>query len=165
MLRASIDPYLNYAVAVSGSTLLGGNMHDAHRKLYGLASLYEHVGRAIYGKQGRSDLQPAQWSALRFFQRAGVKARTVSGLARYLGVTMGPASRTARALERRGLLISQINPDDARSNLFTLTNVGADQLGRDPQIRLVAALETLEAGEFEALARLVSKLSTQLEKN
>lgn len=140
-------------------------MDDVERKYYGLASLYEHVGRAIYNKQGRADLQPAQWSALRFFQRAGANARTVSGLAKYLGVTMGPASRTARALERRGLLTSETNPEDARSSLFSLTTDGASQLKADPQIRLVAALETLEPAELKALIDSVTKISSYLARN
>jgi len=140
-------------------------MIDAHRRLYGLASLYEHVGRAVYDAQGRSDLQPAQWSALRFFQRAGAKARTVSGLAHYLGITMGPASRTTRALERRGFLASQTNPDDGRSSLFTLTCTGTEQLKTDPQRRLVAALETLDSKEIESFVGLISKISGYLEKH
>jgi len=139
-------------------------MNDAHRKLYGLASLYEQVGRAIYEGEGRSELQPAQWSALRFFQRAGAKARTVSGLARYLGVTMGPASRTANALERRGLLRAEKNPDDARSTLFSLTIEGELQLENDPQMRLVAALETLEDTERDGLSEAVAKISIFLSK-
>ena len=139
-------------------------MGEDKRKLIGLATLYEQVVRATYDKRGPSELQPAQWSALRFFQRAGKGARTVSGLAAYLGVTMGPASRAARALERNGLLVSERNPDDARSVIFTLTPDGIARLRDDPLIRLVRALGNLDAPEQEALSQIVLKLSKSLGK-
>ncbi|MGB5559580.1 MAG: MarR family transcriptional regulator [Paracoccaceae bacterium] len=137
-------------------------MSDDERRLIGLATLYEQVVRSTYDKRGPSELQPAQWSALRFFQRAGTGARTVSGLAAYLGVTMGPASRAARALERNGLLVSERNPDDARSVIFTLTPDGAARLREDPLIRLVRALGKLDAPVQDALSQIVKDLSKSL---
>ncbi len=133
------------------------------RKAAGLASLYEQVLRTVYEKRGLSELQPAQWSALRYFRRAGASARTVSGLAKFLGVTMGPASRTARTLQRRGLLTSSKNPKDARSIIFTLTRAGNSILELDPLLRLARTLETLDAEDQAVFTRVIGNLYDELE--
>ena len=133
------------------------------RKAVGLASLYEQVLRVVYEKRGPAELQPAQWSALRFFRRAGASARTVSGLANFLGVTMGPASRTARALQRRGFLTSSKNPKDARSIIFTLTGAGVSILKLDPLLRLARTLETLDTEDKAVFTRVIGNLYDALE--
>ena len=133
------------------------------RKAAGLASLYEQVLRTVYEKRGPADLQPAQWSALRFFRRAGASARTVSGLANFLGVTMGPASRTARTLRRRGFLTSSKNPKDARSIIFTLTGTGNSILKMDPLLRLARAMEALDAKDQVVFTRVIGNLYDELD--
>lgn len=132
-------------------------------KLAGLASLYEQILRSVYDKRGPADLQPTQWSALRYFRRAGKGARTVSGLAKFLGVTMGPASRAARTLLRRGFLSSSINPEDARSVIFTLTEPGRSILKSDPLLRLARILETLDEKDLAAFTRVIGNLHEQLD--
>lgn len=133
-------------------------MSDDFRKLLAIASLYEQVARAIYEDRGPNALHPAQWSALRFFGRAGGEARTVTGLARFLGVTLGPASRAASSLERRGLIASKRNPADGRSVLFDLTPLGAENLRNDPLQRLATALKRLNDDELEDFQRVVTQL-------
>ena len=138
-------------------------MPRADRKSAGLASLYEQVLRTVYEKRGRAELQPAQWSALRFFHRAGAGARTVSGLSKFLGVTMGPASRTARTLLRRGFLTSSIHPTDARSIIFTLSEKGNSVMKLDPLQRLARKLETLDENDQVVFSRVIGKLYDELE--
>lgn len=137
-------------------------MTDNNRRLLGLASLFEQLVRATYDRRGPSELQPAQWSALRYFERAGASARTVSGLAKFMGVTLGPASRAARALERRGLLASEKNAADGRSIIYTLTSVGQKRLGADPLIRLAKALDRLAPSDIATLSQLLLVLSDGL---
>ncbi len=132
------------------------------RRLLGVAALYEQVARAVYEERGPRVLQPAQWSALRYFARAGSEARTVTGLARFLGVTMGPASRAVAALEKRGLLASRPHPRDRRSSLFDLTDAGQDKVRRDPLARLARALAEVDAADRNAFARVVVKLAETL---
>lgn len=133
-----------------------------NRSTVGLASLYEQVARAVYEDRSPQSLQPAQWSTLRFFDRAGPKARTVTGLARYLNVTPGPASRAANALERRGLVEARQNPDDGRSLLFDLTDAGRRQLEEDPILGFAEALEELDDADRAAFQRVVLELSEKL---
>ncbi|SPH24410.1 hypothetical protein DEA8626_03462 [Defluviimonas aquaemixtae] len=137
-------------------------MISSKRRSLGLASLFEQIVRATYDKRGPLNLQPAQWSALRYFDRAGVRARTVSGLAKYMGVTMGPASRAARALERRRLLISEKNTEDARSIVYTLTSLGQELMETDPLNRLAAAFDCLQAADLEVISRSLVNIAESL---
>lgn len=140
-------------------------MRTDRRQLFGMASLYEQIIREVYDRRGPSELQPAQWAALRFFGRAGEDARTVSGLAAFLGVTMGPASRSAAALDRRGLITSAKNPNDARSVLFTITDAGQKKLTEDPLFKLVDAISGLDQTERQVLSNAIVKITEHLTEN
>ncbi len=137
-------------------------MTRENRRLLGLASMFEQIVRASYERRGPSGLQPAQWSALRYFERAGASARTVSGLAKFMGVTMGPASRAARALERRGLLTSERSSADGRSVIYALTPLGLDELKDDPLLRLANALDRIDPAALAAISRSLLELSDAL---
>lgn len=128
----------------------------------GLAILLEQTARSIYDKRAPSDIHPGQWSALRFFARAGRKARTVAGLANYLGVTRGPASRAASVLVNQGFLISEENRDDRRSPVFTLTRKGRNVLKDDPINRLARVISKMKDGEKEALVESLNALYASL---
>ncbi len=117
----------------------------------GLAILLEQTARAIYEKRAPTDIHPGQWSALRYFARAGRRARTVAGLASFLGVTRGPASRAASALIKRGFLSSRVNKDDRRSPIFTLTKMGREVLRDDPIKRLARVISKMEEGRKTVL--------------
>ncbi len=117
----------------------------------GLAILLEQTARSIYDKRAPSDVHPGQWSALRFFARAGRRARTVAGLANYLGVTRGPASRAASALVKQGFLSSGENKADRRSPIFTLTKKGRGVLKDDPIKRLARVISKMEEGKKSVL--------------
>jgi DNA-binding MarR family transcriptional regulator len=128
----------------------------------GLAILLEQTARSIYDKRAPSDIHPGQWSALRFFARAGRKARTVAGLAKYLGVTRSPASRAAAALVHQGFLISEENRDDRRSPIFTLTRKGRSVLKDDPIKRLARVISKMDDGKKEALVESLNALHASL---
>ena len=128
----------------------------------GLGILLEQTARSIYDKRAPTDIHPGQWSALRFFAQAGRKARTVAGLANYLGVTRGPASRAASALVNHGFLISEENKDDRRSPVFTLTSKGRSVLKDDPIKRLARVISKMEDGEKKVLVASLNTIYASL---
>lgn len=128
----------------------------------GLAILLEQTARSIYDKRAPADIHPGQWSALRFFARAGRKARTVAGLANYLGVTPGPASRAASTLVNHGFLISEENKDDRRSPVFTMTRKGHSALEDDPIKRLARVISKMEDTEKKVLVESLNTFYTSL---
>lgn len=132
------------------------------RPAIALANLLEQTARNIYEDRGPAHLHPVQWSALRFFARANRSARSVAGLARYLGVTLGPASRTVGALRKNGLVDARKDPRDGRSSIISLTEEGRRVLERDPILRLAGAIEDLPGEHAAALGDCLARLSATL---
>lgn len=124
----------------------------------GNAGLLEQVSRSVQNLCFRDGLHPVQWSALRYFSRGGLKARTVSGLANYQGTTLAPASRTISALTRKGYLLSRVDPRDRRSRRIDLTNEGLAILEKDPLIDLEKMIESLPEEEQAEMAALLERL-------
>jgi DNA-binding MarR family transcriptional regulator len=115
----------------------------AHPPVRGIASLIEQLARYVNSLCWTEDMQPAQWSALRYFALAGTRARTVMGLATFQGTNPATASRTIAVLTRRGLLDSVPVADDRRSRTINLTESGRDLLARDPLLRVEEAVGTM----------------------
>nr|WP_246408540.1 MarR family transcriptional regulator [Parvularcula dongshanensis] len=120
------------------------------------------LSRQVLEKREVDDLHAVQWSALRYFQRAGRRASTVMGLSRYLGNTTGSASRTAKSLLDRGLIRGEPARHDGRSVLFSLTKAGQAALQRDPLLDVVAALSVLESDELALLGDLLDKVQVAM---
>ena len=116
----------------------------------GLSLLLEQCVRRAYDRDGPAELHPVQWAALRYFERAGSLTRTIAGLARFLGITKGPASRTTNRLVRRGYLRSEMNEADRRVPLISLTKAGRKALADDPILRLAESIGRLTAAEKAA---------------
>ena len=125
------------------------------RRAAGTALLFEQAARRLLEKRHPHDLHAAQWSALRYFARAGRRTANVIGLSRYLGNTSGSTSRTAKSLVDRGLLAVSPSDHDARSVMFTLTDKGHEVLKDDPLNELA---EILAALSLEDIARLSQTL-------
>lgn len=117
-----------------------------------LAQLIEQVGRCVHGDGYAGGLNPAQWAALRFFERANRFSRTVSGFATYHGSTRGTASQTVKSLVRKGCLTREPVPGDKRSVRLALTEQGRRMLERDPLQALVRAASALDEKRRGALA-------------
>lgn len=133
------------------------------RRAMGVASLLEQLNRRIYANEGPTGLKPAQWAALRFFLMAGKDTRTVSGLARFMGTTTGPASRSVKALVGRKLLDAKAHPTDKRSTVFELTDKARFLLENDPIIDLALSVSNMEVGKLEQLAECLVEIGTLLE--
>jgi DNA-binding MarR family transcriptional regulator len=130
----------------------------------GLSLLLEQTARSIYDKRGPADIHPGQWSALRYYARANRKARTVAGLATFLGVTRGPASRATASLVKQGFLSSEVNEQDRRSPLFTVTDKAVEALQLDPILRLASAISELGTKQRAALTESLEQLYTSLKR-
>ena len=131
-------------------------------RVEGVTSLMEQLNRKIYANEGPTGLQAAQWSALRFFSKTGEMTRTVTGLATFMGITSGPASRSVRALVGRGYLRDDKNPHDKRSTLFYVTDEGMEKLKNDPLLKLQNSIEHLNDDELSDLADVLIKLTDDL---
>ena len=108
-----------------------------------VAELVEQLGRCAYGDAFIEGLNPAQWSALRYFGRANRFSRTVSAFALYHGTTRGTASQTVKALVAKGYLRRLPVKSDHRSFRLELTAKARSFRAQDPFHDLVSAARTL----------------------
>jgi len=130
-----------------------------------VAELVEQLGHCACSDAFRGGLNPAQWSALRYFERANRFSRTVSAFARYHGTTRGTASQTIRALVHKGYLRRRPDSHDQRSFRLELTDQATRVLDSDPIGEFVTAAGALPPEQCSALARgLRAMLEQVLEK-
>lgn len=122
------------------------------------ALLLEQLIRQVYPERGPQDMHPGQWAALRYLSRANPEACTVAGLARYLGVTLGPASRAVSALTRKALVKGERDPGDKRSIRLSLTQEGAALIMHDPLKRLGGQIATLSDDQRRAIVEGVRQM-------
>jgi DNA-binding MarR family transcriptional regulator len=124
----------------------------------GLAVMLEQTMRLVYPERSPQDMHPGQWAALRFLARANKEARTVLGLARFLGITQGPASRAVAALERKGLVAGERDSKDRRVVRLALTPGGQALLPLDPIQRLAGLIGTLPDSAQQDMALRIADL-------
>jgi DNA-binding MarR family transcriptional regulator len=130
-----------------------------------VADLVEQLGHCACSEAFSAGLNPAQWAALRYFERANRFSRTVSAFARYHGTTRGTASQTIRALVQKGYLLRLPAKHDQRSFRLDVTERAQRVLGSDPFGEFVSAASALPAAQCSALARgLRAMLDQILEK-
>jgi DNA-binding MarR family transcriptional regulator len=123
-----------------------------------VAELFEHLSRAVYSLSFSEGLNPAQWNALRYLNRANPSSRTMSAFARFHVTTRSTASQTLAALVRKKLIKKARDPADGRIVRLELTPKGQRLLDRDPVNHLVAALESLPADRQRIAAETVETL-------
>ena len=104
-----------------------------------LAHLLDRLGRAVHNLQFTDGLNPAQWGALRFINRAKPATCKPSALADYLGTTKGTISQTLKSLENKGLVRRMAETKDRRVVRLELTQAGQATLEKDPLWQLEAA--------------------------
>jgi len=130
-----------------------------------VAELVEQLGHCACSEAFRGGLNPAQWSALRYFERANRFSRTVSAFAEFHGTTRGTASQTIRALVQKGYLRRQPARHDQRSFRLELTEQAILMLDSDPIGEFVTAAGALPPEQCSALAQgLRAMLEQVLEK-
>ncbi len=133
------------------------------RKARGIILTMEQVSRSIYPHEHTKEgLLQVHWAALRYMRRAGQQTRNVVGLAKFLGVTSGPASRTAKVLINRGLITSRQSPHDSRAKVFDLTDLGRASLDNDPARQAAQVLECLSDDDLDRLSLALDRMTNAL---
>jgi len=124
----------------------------------------EHARRAAFS---RSDIEPWEWDVLSALRRAGAPYRlSPKLLLQQTLVSSGTMTNRIDKLVDRGLVRRQSDPDDGRSVLVTLTELGLTRV--DAAVtRLIDAeadlLHSLSAAERVRLASLLRTLSIGVE--
>lgn len=129
-----------------------------------IARLLEQTARAVYESRGPKAIHAGQWAVLRYLARASRQARTVGGVATYLGVTHAPASRAVAALARKDLVTVKADPEDRRIRRIDLTAAGKALLDHDPVHRLTAAIDGLGTDKQKDFAATLEALHGRLAK-
>jgi DNA-binding MarR family transcriptional regulator len=129
-----------------------------------VARLLEQTARAVYEARGPKAIHAGQWAVLRYLARAGRQARTVGGVATYLGVTHAPASRAVASLARKDFVTVKADPEDRRVRRVDLTPAGRALLDHDPVHKLTAAIESLSNDKKKDFATVLEMLYARLSK-
>ncbi len=130
------------------------------------AMLLEKIVRDTYSAKSSKEIQPLQWSILRYLDRNPSQRCTMSWIKSFLGLTHAPVVRAISKLVSRELVRQEPNPNDARSNLLYLTDQGKRALELDPIAKVAIRMKELPDEERKTLMRSIRSLalSTASEK-
>lgn len=130
-------------------------------RAFASAVLLEKIFRNAYENRRSSEVQPLQWSIMRYLVHASEDRRTVVWLASFLGMTHAPVARAVKTLLARGYVDQQDNPTDGRSRILSLSKAGWCQLQADPLLSVAERIDMLDESEKRALASAVKQLIPQ----
>ena len=120
-----------------------------------------------FGKKSDSeDLTMPEYALMRQFALED-DTTDLTSVREYLAVTKASVSQMLASLEKRGLLVRQIDPTNRRNLIVTLTSKGIERL-RQKEFQVERRLRELlaELGETDALQfiTLINKMNTVLSK-
>lgn len=120
-----------------------------------------------FGKKSDSeDLTMPEYALMRQFALED-DTTDLTSVREYLAVTKASVSQMLASLEKRGLLVRQIDPTNRRNLIVTLTSEGIERL-RQKEFQVERRLRELlaELGETDALQfiTLINKMDTVLSK-
>lgn len=127
--------------------------------------LLKSMLNAEFGKKvGADDLSMPEYALM--CQLASDDTNTdLASVREYLAVTKASVSQMLASLEKRGLLVRKIDPDNRRNLIVTLTPEGAERI-RYKEVQVEQRLKELlsDMGETDALhfITLVNKMNTIL---
>ena len=127
-----------------------------------IGELLLQLGRGMLAEREDDHLTSAQWFALRFFARANVFSRTLSGLAAYQATTRGTASQTIKALEQQNYLARERSPYDGRSSILTLTEKARRRIAEDPLASVFNDIDALPPEKQKIVRDVLRHLVGQL---
>jgi hypothetical protein len=104
--------------------------------------LVNRLSRVAHAMQFSHGLNPAQWEALRYLNKANRYSASPSAMADYLGATKGTVSQTLIAL--------------------ALTDGGREMLVQDPLCQIYAATEKIPEAERQQLAGVIKSILDDL---
>lgn len=123
------------------------------------AMLLEKIVRDTYSAKSSKEIQPLQWSILRYLDRNPPQRCTMSWIKSFLGLTHAPVVRAINTLVSRELVRQEPNPNDARSNLLYLTDQGKRALELDPIAKVANRMRELPEEERTSLMRSIRSLA------
>jgi DNA-binding MarR family transcriptional regulator len=121
----------------------------------------ERLARLMRAREHNGELNPAQWEALRYLNRANRFSNSPGALTRYLGATKGTISQTLMALERKGFVSKNTRAGEKRSISLMLTPKGREMLALDPWNELAAAADELGGKTRRRLSKGLRELLAQ----
>lgn len=127
-----------------------------------MSVLLESIIRSTYSERSPGDLLPLQWSIMRYLHGCSVQHTSVSYVARFLGLTHAPVSRSVATLKKRGLVKSVDALDAPRGVALTLTQKGHTALQNDPLRRVASAIDLLPKELAKCMARSIEHLVLEL---
>lgn len=122
------------------------------------AILMEKIVRDVYSNKGSREVQPLQWSILRYLERATANSSDLTSIARFLGLTLSPVSRAVQTLERRGLVTKRPDPQSGRAVVVSLSSEGLATLEADPILKIAKKINVLPEGEREQFRNALRSL-------
>ena len=127
--------------------------------------LLKSLLNAEFGKKiGSTDLTMPEYALMRQFDLKD-DAADLTSVREYLAVTKASVSQILSSLEKRGLLVRQIDPANRRNLIVTLTPAGIGHL-RQKEAQVEQRLQELldELGKKDALQfiTLINKMNTIL---
>lgn len=131
------------------------------------AVLLERMIRDTYTARHSSEIQPLQWSILRYLARTPEDQRQLRRIAPFLNLTPAPVARAITTLAQRGLVTQSVSATDSRIKTVTLTKSGLEALLEDPIVDVAARIEALPLLERKSFIRSVRTLAlgTALDTN
>jgi DNA-binding MarR family transcriptional regulator len=136
-----------------------------HRLREGLDRLAAVSRSDLWSATTAGGFNPAQAQALTLLGGRGASGLRVKEVASHLGVSQPTATDTITALERKGFVTRQGDPDDARATIVRLSDAGQmalSGLAKEPSA-LGSALALLAPGEQTDLLLLTIKLIRTLQ--
>jgi DNA-binding MarR family transcriptional regulator len=133
---------------------------DDHIQSGELASvvLMEAIVRDMYPLKASKEIQPLQWSILRYLEDNPVERCSLTLISQYVGLTAAPVGRAAKTLQDRGLIRHQPNRLDARTKQFVLSDAGREALKDDPVINVARKVADLSDEERAMFRKVMQKL-------
>lgn len=118
--------------------------------------LLERLARVAAAEDWSADVNPAQFAALSYLDRANRFSRSPSQVADYLSATRGTVSQTLKALARKGLVEERRSAADKRSISYDVTPEGSAVLSS--RSALSDAVDQLGFKQATALEEGLAKL-------
>ncbi|GLQ28098.1 hypothetical protein GCM10007927_29010 [Sulfitobacter pacificus] len=163
-LYSELSPYDRYAWAHEKQEGGADRMtHDVDEKqLIASIVLLERFVRDIYPARHSSEIQPLQWSILRYLDRMPDDRCELRWIAQFLGLTRAPVTRATATLEGRGYVTHRANGHDGRTKTIGLTPLGIKALSNDPILTAVKHIRKLpeaEQSQFMNTIRSIALIS------
>jgi len=127
-----------------------------------IAVLLNRMSRIAHAAQFSHGLNPAQWEALRYIDRANRYSASPSALAEYVGATKGTVSQTLISLESKGYVTRVRDNCDRRKVTLVLTEAGVAMLGKDPLDQFVNAADSIGGQDREMVVSALRSMLNDL---